>query len=54
MRLYDIKEEYLKFKEMTENGEIPPEAVGDTLACIEGEPEVNADNIACIIKQQLY
>lgn len=28
MRLYDIKEEYLKFKEMTENGEIPPEASG--------------------------
>ena len=54
MRLCDIKEEYLKFKEMTENGEIPPEAVGDTLACIEGELEEKADNIACIIKQQLY
>lgn len=54
MRLYDIKEEYMRFMEMAESGEIPPEAVSDTLDGIEGELREKADNIACIIKQQLY
>lgn len=54
MKLYDIKEQYLQFMEKVENGNIPPEAVADTLDGIKGELSEKADNIACVIKQLLY
>lgn len=54
MKLYDIKEQYLQFMELAENGNIPPEAIEDTLDGIAGELREKADNIACVIKQLLY
>lgn len=50
MKLYEIAQEYLSFMEAIENEEIPEEAIADTLEAIEGEIEIKADNIACILK----
>lgn len=50
MKLYEIANEYLSFMEAIENEEIPEEAIADTLEAIEGEIEIKADNIACILK----
>lgn len=50
MKLYEIAKDYLSFMEAVENGEIPEEAIADTLEAIEGEIEIKADNIACILK----
>ena len=50
MRLYEITSEYQMFLEALENGEIPEEAISDTLESITGLIEEKADNIACIIK----
>ena len=51
MKLYEISAEYADFLAAVEAGEIPEEAIADTLSCIEGEFEEKADNLACIIKQ---
>lgn len=53
MRLYEIKDNYLSLLDMIENGEIPEEAISDTLEAVSGELEEKADNIACIIKNEL-
>ena len=50
MKLYEIKDLFIKFADMVENGEIEEEAIADTLESIEGEFEEKADNIACLIK----
>lgn len=50
MKLYEIKELFVRFAEMVENGEIEEDAITDTLESIEGEFEEKADNIACLIK----
>lgn len=50
MKLYEIANEYRNFLEAVENGEIPEEAINDTLESIELELEDKADNIACLIK----
>ena len=50
MKLYEIAAEYRAFLEAVENGEIPEEAIPDTLESIESMLEDKADNIACIIK----
>lgn len=50
MKLYEIAKDYLSFMEAIENEEIPEEAIADTLEAIEGEIEIKADNIACILK----
>lgn len=50
MKLYEITAEYQRFLEAVENGEIPEEAIADTLECVEAALEEKADNIACIIK----
>ena len=50
MRLYEITNEFQRFLEALENGEIPEEAISDTLESITGLIEEKADNIACIIK----
>lgn len=50
MKLYEIEQVYTDFLEAVENGEIPEEAMGDTLEAIQGEFREKADNIACAIK----
>ena len=51
MKLYEISENYRAFMAAVDAGEIPEDAVADTLDGIEGEFEVKADNIACLIKE---
>jgi hypothetical protein len=50
MTLYEIKDIYLYFLKQVEAGEVPEEAINDTLEGIEGDFEDKADNIACFIK----
>lgn len=50
MKLYEIKDLFVKFASMVENGEIEEDAIADTLESIEGEFEDKADNIACLVK----
>ena len=52
MKLYEISSQYNQFLQAVENGDIPIEAVSDTLEAIEGEFEDKADNIACLIKNK--
>lgn len=49
--LYELSAEYAAFLEAVEAGEIPEEAIADTLEGISGEFSQKADNIACIIKE---
>lgn len=51
MKLYEISENYRAFMAAVDAGEIPEDAVADTLDGIEGEFEQKADNIACLIKE---
>lgn len=53
MKLYEIAADYENLLEMIEEGEIPEEAVIDTLESIEAIFEEKADNIACGIKNLL-
>ena len=53
MKLYEISADYQRFQEQIESGEIPEEAIADTLEAIEGEFDDKVDNIACIIKSLL-
>ena len=50
MTLYEIATEYQSFIEAVENGEIPEEAIDDTLESIQALLEDKADNVACVIK----
>ena len=50
MTLYEIATEYKDFAEAVENGEIPKEAINDTLESIQALLEEKVDNIACLIK----
>lgn len=50
MKLYEIAAEYKSFLESVEAGEIPEEAINDTLESIQSLLEDKADNIACMIK----
>lgn len=50
MKLYEISDAFKSFMDAVEAGEIPEEAIPDTLAGIEGEFEDKADAIACLIK----
>lgn len=49
--LYTLSAEYAAFLAAVEAGEIPEEAIADTLEGIAGEFSHKADNIACIIKE---
>ena len=51
MKLYEISENYRAFMAAVDAGEIPEDAVADTLDGIEGEFEAKADSIACLIKE---
>lgn len=50
MKLYEITQELEEFQAAVENGDIPPEAIADTLAGIEFEFDEKVENIACFIK----
>lgn len=50
MKLYEIAQDYKSFIEAVENGDIPEEAIADTLESITAILEEKADNIACMIK----
>ena len=49
--LYEISDQYAAFLAAVESGEIPDEAIADTLAGLDGDLEDKIDSIACIIKQ---
>lgn len=51
MKLYEIAAEYQRFMLALEDGEIPLDALEDTLECITAELDEKADNIACMIKE---
>ena len=50
MKLYEIATDYQRLLDAIENGEIPEEALVDTLESITTLLEDKVDNIACIIK----
>lgn len=50
MNLYEIKEEFLALLDAIANGEIPDEAVADTLESMKGEFDEKIENTACYIK----
>ena len=50
MNLYEIAAEYQNFLDAVENGEVPEEAINDTLESIDALFEEKADAIACMIK----
>ena len=50
MKLYEIADEYKQFIEAVEAGDIPEDAIADTLESITSLLEDKADNIACLIK----
>ena len=51
MYLYELTDEYLKLLDAIDAGEIPDEAIEDTLAGIEGEIDEKIDSLACIVKE---
>ena len=53
MNLYEVSVDYRRFQEQVESGEIPEEAIADTLEAIEGNFDDKVDSIACIIKSLL-
>lgn len=50
MKLYEIANAYIDLCQAIENGEIPDEAIADTLEAVGGELEEKADNICCVLK----
>ena len=50
MTLYEITDTYKNFMEMVETGEIPEEAIADTLEGLQGDFNDKADNVACMFK----
>lgn len=51
--LYEINQTYKAFLDQIASGDIPEEAIADTLESIDGEFDEKADNIACYIKSLL-
>ncbi len=50
MKLYEITAAYQSFINAVESGEIPEDAIADTLESITATLEEKADNTACVIK----
>lgn len=50
MKLYEIANIYEDFLYAVDNGDIPEEAIDDTLEAITAELDDKADNIACLLK----
>lgn len=53
MTLYELTAEYSSLLDAIEAGEIPEEAIADTLEAVEGEFYAKCDNVACAIKNLL-
>lgn len=51
--LYEINQTYKSFLDQIASGDIPEEAIADTLEALDGEFDAKADDIACYIKQLL-
>ena len=47
-------ESFDQYAELVEAGEMPEDALWDTLEAIDGEHEEKVDNMACIYKQAMY
>lgn len=52
MKLYEIADNYRAFIAAVEEGEIPEEAIADTLDAIAGEADAKIDSIICLIKEK--
>ncbi len=50
MNLYEISANYRALLEAIEIGDIPEDAVADTLEAVEGELDAKIENVACYIK----
>lgn len=50
MTLYELMTSYKDFLVAVENGDIPEEAIADTLEAIEASLDEKIDNTACVIK----
>lgn len=50
MTLYELMTDYKNFLTAVENGDIPEEAIADTLECIEASIDEKIDNTACMLK----
>lgn len=50
MKLYELTAEYDALIAAIEAGEIPEEAIADTLDALEGDIKVKADRVACALK----
>ena len=50
MKLYELTAEYEALISAIENGEIPEEAIEDTLDALEGDIKTKADRVACALK----
>lgn len=50
MKLYEISQTYQQLLDAIDAGEIPEEAIADTLEAVEGELTDKIDNIACMLK----
>lgn len=50
MRLYELTNDYRTLMEEIDAGNIPEDAIADTLEAITGSIEEKADSIACILK----
>ena len=51
--LYEINQTYKAFLDQIASGDIPEEAIADTLEALDGEFDEKVDNIACYIKSLL-
>lgn len=50
MTLYELMADYTNFLTAVENGDIPEEAIADTLEAIEASVDEKIDNTACLLK----
>lgn len=50
MTLYELMEGYENFLRAVENGDVPEEAIADTLEAIEADIDEKIDNTACLLK----
>ena len=50
MKLYEITAQYQRLMDDIAEGNIPEEAVKDTLDAVEGEFDLKMDNLACYVK----
>lgn len=53
MTLYELTDQYRIFLDKVESGEIPDEAIADTLESISGEIDQKIDSVACALKAYL-